>query len=750
MSAQRNVIGAVSITLFAAAFAFYSIVIFALLPPSQSQKYLHAAEALKNGNLESEQIFDYSPLYLKVHVTASRFFQHVNLPLAWLQIFLTASAILIYFYLSLRYFPLWLSVTTTIALILQRSIIVYTQLFEPEPFLLFFLLLFLLFASSSSSKLHLLSGFALGLAILTRPSFAPLVAIIPVYFWLINQDLRSKLTSIALCATPSLAAVLLILIYMAFSTGYFSMSWLNPGISIYESNNPLSSGTTPVPLPMIEESAKLQPASADNSHVIYRQFARSVTGLHLTFPETNRYWLTKAITFWEDHPRYFFTLILNKARYFFHEYQWHDLTVAFWNETLLREFGIPSVPFALISSIAFAGFCLGLTQIRKWFLIYSVFILHFILSIFVQTSAAHRIAVLPLFFFFLSVAVTAFYSSWRKLIWLLLVIPLIWVFYSKTAVMNEETLLKKSIRASAEFTHKAYARRSAEDWLEASESASRALAAAPFLFDLQRPAYLPFVDVDYFTSALAYIPVDTPEGLFNRAVICIPANRPGEAEIALREVVKSGVSFKRNQYHSSQPYYFLARSSWLRGNKDEAINRLHKALSQAPGDPWCLAALAVMSKDPNARKKLEQYYDQIDAQFFLSEAGLQFGTPAVAVSGLTDLLTHFSKSRRIKMMLAAALSQTGQSDVAAETYRAALRQSLDPAILENEVLYLFRHMSENNPNDPEGLYMYGFVLRQYGHYTEALQVQYSALEKSQSPAIRAEIVELQRVLSKLQ
>ncbi|HSE39208.1 MAG TPA: hypothetical protein VLH08_00460, partial [Acidobacteriota bacterium] len=209
-------------------------------------------------------------------------------------------------------------------------------------------------------------------------------------------------------------------------------------------------------------------------------------------------------------------------------------------------------------------------------------------------------------------------------------------------------------------------------------------------------------------------------------------------------------SFKRDQFHSSQPYYFLARSSWLRGNKSEAMNRLRIAVNQAPGDPWCLAALAVSAKDPDARKKLLRYYDAINAQFFMSEAGLQFGQPETAVSGLSDLLTQLGKSRRIKMMLAAALSRAWQFGVAAETYRAVLRQSLDPAILENEVLYLFRQMSENNPDDPEGLYMYGFVLRQYGYYTEALEVQYRALEKSQSPAIRAEIVELQRVLSRLQ
>jgi tetratricopeptide (TPR) repeat protein len=749
MSAQRNIIRIVSIILFAAAFAFYAIIIFGLLPSTQSQKYTRAAEDYKEGRLNDERIFDFSPFYLQVHVTALRFFKQSNLPVQWVQIALSAGVVFLFFHLALRFFPLWLSVTATIALLMQRSLIVYTQLLEPETFLVFFLLLFLYFAGSLVRKAHFLAGFSFGMAILTNPYFAPLVAFIPIYYLILNGERRLALKSTLLCTLPAIFAIAFLIIRMAFITGYFSFAWMNPGITIYQANNPLTLGATRVTLPMINEAASFSSREPLYSNAIYNRFARSITGLQLTFPEVNRYWITKAFNFWKDNPRYVTRLMLRKVRYFFHEYLWHEVPVAFWNETFLRESGIPAVPFSIVSSLSVAGLFLGWQQWRKWLLIYVVFISQLLFMIVVNVSAQQRIAILPLFLFFLCSAVLAFYTSWKKLIWILIVLPLIWISYSQTELMKEETRLKRSIRNSNQLMEDSYAKRAAGEWQEASESASRSLAAAPFFLDQYRPAYLPYIDTDYFTSALAYIPVDTSQGLFSRGVICIYANRPGEAEISLREVLKSGATFKSDQYQSSQPLYFLARSSWIRGNKKEAEKRLRDALDRAPGDPWCLAAMATISGNNSWRNKLFRYFDDMDAQYFLSEAAFGFAHTKNAVPGLSYLVEKLPESRRMKVMLAAAFSGTGDLHLAAELYREALRQSLDPAIMENEIIKLFRFLSQNNPDDPERLYMYGFVLRQYGHYIEALEMQQLAFEKSQSPAIRAEIAELQRVLSRM-
>ena len=627
-----------------------------MLPATQSQTYTRAAEEYQNGRLSDEGLFDYSPLYLQAHVTALRFFKHSNVAVQWLQIVLAAGTITLFFLLALRFFPLWLSVTATIALMMQRSLIVYTQLLEPSGFIIFFLLLFLYFAGSSLQISYLLAGCSLSLVILTNPNFAPLIAFIPIYYLITSEEQRPVLKSILLGTIPSALAISLLVIWMAFVTGYFSLTWMNPGINIYEANNPLSLAGTPVPLPMIDEAASLNLHETAHQNAIYNRFARSITGMQLTFPEVNRYWRTKAIYFWKDHPDYFTKLAMRKVRYFFHDYQWHETPAAFWNESYLRDSGIPTVPFAIVSAMAIAGLFLGWKQWRKWFLIYATFISHFVYMIVVNISAQQRILILPLFFFFLCAAVSAFYTSWKKLIWVFIVLPLIWIFYSRTELMNEETRLRRNIRISTQLVEDSYAKRSAEEWQEASESASRSLAAAPFFLDLRRPAYLPFIDTDYYTSALAYIPVDTPQGLFGRGVVCIYANRPGEAEISLREVLKSGASFKQDQYQSSQPFYFLARSSWLRGNKKESENRLREALNRAPGDPWCLAALATITQSNFWRNKLFRYFDDIDAQFFLSEAALKFDDAAAAVPNLYFLAGKLPESRRMRVMLAAGLS----------------------------------------------------------------------------------------------
>jgi len=217
----------------------------------------------------------------------------------------------------------------------------------------------------------------------------------------------------------------------------------------------------------------------------------------------------------------------------------------------------------------------------------------------------------------------------------------------------------------------------------------------------------------------------------------------------MREVQKSGWHFKRDQYQSSQPSYYLGRSSWMRGNKKEAESRFREALKQSPGDPWSLAALYAVTKDNSFRMKLFRYFDDIDAHFFLGEAALELGNAEVSVNSFSYVVHQIPEYRRARIFLAAALANAERLHEAEGVYRTVLQMSSDPVMREKEILTLFRKLSERSPDNPEHLYMYGFVLRQFGHYEEALVLQHQALEKSQAPAIRAEIAALQNVLSQL-
>jgi tetratricopeptide (TPR) repeat protein len=267
--------------------------------------------------------------------------------------------------------------------------------------------------------------------------------------------------------------------------------------------------------------------------------------------------------------------------------------------------------------------------------------------------------------------------------------------------------------------------------------------------DYRRPSSLLYETENYFASGLELIPANNPQNIFDRGFLSLYANLPGQSEIAMQEVQKSGFNFKRDQYQSSQPSYYLARSSWMRGNKKEAESRLRATLKRSPADPWTLAALYVITNDASLRAKLFDYFDDIDAYVFIGEAALEFDNAEAGINAWTYVLQQIPEYRKARIFLAGALTNANQLDNAEVVYRSALHVSADPAMREKEILTLFLKLSERNPENPERLYMYGYVLRQFGHYQEALVIQQLAAEKSQSPAIKAEIAALQMVLSQL-
>ena len=157
----------------------------------------------------------------------------------------------------------------------------------------------------------------------------------------------------------------------------------------------------------------------------------------------------------------------------------------------------------------------------------------------------------------------------------------------------------------------------------------------------------------------------------------------------------------------------------------------------------------MITNDYSFRAKLFDYFDGIDAYSFVGEAALEFDNPQAGISAWTYVLQQIPEYRKARIFLASALTNANRLDNAEVVYRSALHTSTDPAMREKEILTLFLKLSERNPENPERLYMYGYVLRQFGHYQEALVIQQLAAEKSQSPAIKAEIAALQMVLSQL-
>lgn len=746
---QRVILRIIAMLFFVAAFAFYSLIIFGLFPATQNSKYSLAAESYKTGKLLPEDFMDLSSLYLQLHVAAQNIMGNSVVALQWLQILLTAFAVGIFFRILLRFFPLWLSVAGAIALLMQRGLIISAHSLDPESLIVFFLVGFLHLTGSKSSISHLIAGIFLAFMILNRPDYALLIVIVPVFFLVTIPERNDALTSSLVCLAPALTGLAVVCIQQAMTIGYFSWWIFVPGNAIYEGNNPITNGLSAVYPQVVQDVSQLHPNKIDGREETYRRFARSITQLNLTTSEVKRYWSIKSIHFLKQNPHQFWSLLANKAFYFFHDYQWHESPAIFANEMQLHESGIPAAPFCVFSALAIAGFWLGAKFWRKWLLFYAAFFFQFIFILNLYVSARFRAPLIPLFIFFGLAAIHAFVLRWKNVLWLIIILPAIWFFHTNTNFINEETRMLRAIRSADHWNQIAYQKRAANQWIEAAEAASKSLSDAPFLLDYRRPSSLLYETENYFASGLEQIPANNPQNIFDRGFLSLYANLPGQAEIAMQEVQKSGWHFKRDQYQSSQPSYYLARSSWMRGNKKEAESRLRATLKQSPADPWALAALYVITNDDAFRGKLFDYFDDIDAYSFVGEAALEFDNPEEGINAWTYVLQQIPEYRKARIFLAGVLTNANRLDNAEVVYRSALHMSADPAMREKEIMTLFLKVSERNPENPERLYMYGYVLRQFGHYQEALVIQQLAAEKSQSPAIKAEIAALQTVLSQL-
>ena len=198
----------IPIGIFIFAIASHSLIIFFYLPPVQFQKYTIASRMYVHEELPKERLMDFSPLYFAMHIVLQKIFPRPDSVIQWLQIVLTGVSSLLLFYLLLEFFQHLLALFGTLAFILNHSVIIYTQAFEPEPLLIFFLLGFVFFATRSNFLSHGVAGVFFGLSILTRPNFLAVFAAVPVYFYFRQgRNKRKCLTSTALILVPLLLSI---------------------------------------------------------------------------------------------------------------------------------------------------------------------------------------------------------------------------------------------------------------------------------------------------------------------------------------------------------------------------------------------------------------------------------------------------------------------------------------------------------------------------------------------------------------
>jgi len=737
----------VAIFLFVFAVLLNGFFIFQFFPPDQFGKYTIAAKMVLQNELPTERLLDFSPSYLYLHVLVHKFFSNPIKIIQWIHIILIAFSTLLLYFLLLNFFRFAIALFGSIAFILNHSLITHVQAFEPEPMVVFLLLGFLFFIHRAGLISRVGAGLFFGLGILTRPNFLPVLLAIPIYFFIKREEYNNQWLKPTLqFSIPVLICLCVLWGRSSMISGSFSITTMNPGTVFFEGNNPNSWGhSSKYPL-LVEEISRQYQQQPDYQHEAYRIFARSVAQKQLPVSKVNEYWASKAFNFIQDHPKRFAQLILKKILYIYHSYEWHDLYNSFWNENKLQNAKIPGIPFWLLSAMALIGLLIQKSAWKEYLLFYVILFAQMILMLVFYVSARQRVAILFIFIFFACATLQFVIKNSKRFLVILALVPLCFLFWLKTDFMREDHHLWEATKISNDFLNASYRSRSANDFKEAARLSALALAAAPWKANSRRPSNLAFEPEDFEHRALLISFPQTFSRRFDRASLCIQAGQIEEAESLIKGLIEEAYEFNRDYYQSSEPNYYLGLIASQRYTKSLAIELLERGLKRSPGDPSILSLLTVLTDQAEFRNKLFRYFDDISAHFYLGKAQLESGKPIQAIEDFSYVVNNLKNYRNGHIYLAAALGEAGRDQEAATRYLYAIGMQPDPVFMERRIVPIFKRLSEKNPENAFSVYSYGIVLRQFGHYQQAMQKLQSALKLDPSNSnIKQEIAFLEKI-----
>jgi tetratricopeptide (TPR) repeat protein len=712
-----------SLLIFLLAIIFYGIFHFNFFPGKVVfSKYQVAAKQYLEDNIPGERRLDYSPLYLYLNIFARKYFENPYRFILWIQIILVSFSMVFLFLLLKLFFNWTLSLLGTAAFLINKSLILYTRAFEPEPLLIFFILGFVYFATrllvmNTGTKITIfLSGLFLGLSILTRSNFFPIALLTPVFFLIRYKDRRKFLRHTMIFGAPILIITAFLVLRNSIISQSFTIFQMNPGQVFFEGNNPNSWGESATYPPLVNDFSAQFKTQSDFQHAVYRYFARKIKNQSLSLNQVNWFWTRKGLNFIFDHPIHFFKRLLAKVNFIFHNYRRHDLADVFWNDKKLST-KFPTIPFALISAMAIFGMLFSVKKYKERLFVYAVLLWQVGLMLLLYVSDRQRVVIVSMMIFF-AVDFLNWMLSKRKNIFVgLLVLVIAPLLYFENQLMKDEGYLWLRYSLADQAMIRASLDRKNGNLTAAVQENALSLAYAPWQMEKKQLSGLPCKEKDLKELSLRLavaFGIKNPSSLFDLGVLFLENGKLSEAEYILKILAEERHEFNRQYAQSSLPEFYLARVYELKGDKTAALSCLEKALKRNPGDPWVLARFFALSGNPAYKKKLSRYFDEIDVQFFLGKALLEAKKFPEAVECFSYVKEKLPQYRKGLIYLSIALGAVGEYQKAVENYLDALALSKDPVFAEEEIIAVFKKFAAQNPQDPETKKLLKMVLNQFG------------------------------------
>jgi tetratricopeptide (TPR) repeat protein len=731
--------------------SLYGVLTVAFFPMElQLRKYPMAAAQYLADVLPPERVLDFSPLYLYLHLLNTWTFGASRSVIVALQILAVAAAAALLFLFLVRTLPSWVALAGTAAFALNRSVVAYAAVLEPEAFLLLALIAFLYFSTSSNARDHLLAGGALAVAVAIRPNALLLMLFVPALYALDNEwkGRRGWIAPTLRVVTPALVVLLALAVRNERLGGGLSPVAMNPGFVLYEGNNPLSSGRSAIYPPSVGELSYYLTEDPDSPHLGYRMVASRSSGRSLTTAEANRFWRARTLDFIADEPFHFAGRLATKAYSAFHSHRFHDLIPAERFDRRMSERWIPTVPFALVAALALLGVVLGRAGWRRSLLLHGLFASQLLILVGVYVSERQRLALLPALIFFASVALAYLVRAKRgeRIALGAACVVLAGLLSIPLSRAREERHVFRVYEVRERTWLPSFALRDQGRNVEAAEAAVVAYAVAPWLADYSRPAKLP-LEKSLAEGALDVVRAGdaNPSRQLDRAQLLMAAGRLAEAEELLASLVAREEKFDRGFLQSSQPLHYLGRIQAMRGQRDEAVASFTDALAAAPGDPFTLAWLAALTGEDEFRRRIVRYFSEVDAALLVGVAQLEAGDAHGAASSLSEAVRLVPELWRAKIYLAAALGAKGDLGGAVKVYMEAMTQRSDPVMLEERIVPIFAAAAGSG--EPAPHYEHGLVLAQFGRFAEALGELELADPGGARPEVAAMIADVERRMS---
>ncbi len=702
-----------------ATFLLHALIALQAPTPGTFRKYNLAAEQFLSGELPSERLMDFSPFYFYLSLAAERLLPNPEFFLIWMQIALAAISVAMVFHLLARRFSSILALGATAVMALDRHLLVYERLLEPEIFLLFFLIAFLIVLD----RRPLIAGVFAALCLATRPTFLPVFLLVPFYFWL--QGARGR--GWRLASSALLAPIVLILLLLAWRaetiTGDPRTPMMNPGTVLFEGNNPLSLGTSAIYPPMVLGYVRHTGEVPDAAHQYYRDVARADTGRALTIAEVNAFWSSKVLSFIRAEPKRFVELLGAKLLRAFHGFRWHDIPLAWKIDQRLMT---PAFPFALLAGLALVGTLFAVHDWRRNLLYYALGGSQLVVMLIFYVSARQRLVLLPALLYFAAIAGERLLHQRHKAwLWIVLVLLLTVCLSLPNDTIRDEHYRRTKTLVTEQRLEEVRTKSLEQPLALHADLAVAAVASAPWWLDWMRPAYFPRDRGTLEQRVATLLSSSRTPGApsdFDLGMVHLAAGQLTAAREILEPLSDLGTRVYRGGRQPSDPSVPLATAIALAGQPKKATEILKRALEKSPGDPFILAELIALTDDPSYQQPLLDYWSRLDAQYLLGRALLRHGRPTDAVLALGFVTNRLPDFRDAKVLLAAALGETDRLDEGSRQYFEATQIRLEPILAGDQITSLFRRWLAANPGRAEVRFFAARVLHQNGHFAEALSI----------------------------